>query len=427
LHFQPPPRMAFSRQKSAIFSALSFPPDFSALPSLGKLGPSSRSKFLTWMDQGNLSLYLLHQLERQAAEDRLPREFRVALAERLALNRLRTDEWLRDFHAISSTLSDHDVPHVAMKGFTMVPEFCPSFELRHQGDIDLLVRPDDLGRTQSALVGIGYTSRGMDPSNAFHLSGPGDERVSMNESVYRSGRVRNVELHIDLREGLGPVQLDYPGGQWQRAGKRNPPDTYLTLSRADMFVYQLFHAFKHAINSWIRPGWLYEIAYFIDLNRADAALWQEVINGSGDQPLLRNALGLVLDLVRRIFRVSIPEPLRSSMLDPLPSRIPLWNQHFGRSFVQSDFPGNKLYLFAQQQFIADPQTWRSHLRTSLFPFHKKPPFSEVRHAGEPQSFADRWNKLVFLQSRLTYHARTLATYPYHSLRWRLLQRFATRS
>lgn len=418
--------MSFRRYKSAIFSALSFPPDFSALAPLRKLSPSARSKFLTWMDRGNLSLYLLRQLEHHSAEDRLPREFHIALAERLALNRLRTDEWLRDFQVISAALSDHGVPHLAMKGFTLAPEFCPRFELRHQGDIDLLVQPHDLGRAQSALVAIGYTSRGMDLADALNLSGPGEERVSMAESVYRAGRVRKIELHVNLLEGLGPVQLDYPEGQWRRAAKRDPSDTYLTLSRADMFVYQLFHAFKHAINSWIRPGWLYEIAYFIDLNRGDAALWQEVIACSGDQSLLRDGLGLVLDLVTRMFGLTIPEPLRSFMLDPLPPRITLWNEHFGRSFVQSDFPGNKLYLFAQQQFISDPQTWRSHLHSSLFPFHKKPPFSEVRRAGEPQSLADRWNKLAFLHSRIVYHARTLAAYPYHSLRWRLLQRFAIR-
>jgi hypothetical protein len=418
--------MSFTPQKSAVFSALSFPPDFSGLSSIARLRPVAREEFLTWMDRGNLSLYLLAQLHRHAAQDRVPSSFLAELNARLAQNRLRTGEWLRDLQAVSAALARNGVPHVAMKGITLVPEFCPQFELRHQGDIDLLIQPDDAPRAQSALVAVGYTPRGMDHANALNLSGPGEERVSMTEPVYRAGRVRKIELHLDLLEGLGPVHLRYPEGQWQRASKRNPGDTYFTLSRADMFVYQLFHAFKHAINSWIRPGWLYEIAHFIDLNRADAALWQEVIACSGSQPLLRHALGLVLDLVMRLFRVSIPASLRFFMLDPLPQRITLWNEHFGRAFVQSDFPGNKLYLFLQQQFIADPQTWSRHLHSSLFPFHKRPPFSEVRHSGESQTFSDRWNKLAFLRSRIVYHARTLAAYPYHSLRWRLLQRFAAR-
>jgi len=379
------------------------------------------------MDRGNLSLYFLDQLNRHAAQDRLPPEFLDALNERLAQNRLRTEEWLRDFRAISAALAQSDIPHVALKGFTLVPEFCPRFELRHQGDIDLLIQPADADRAQSVLAAIDYTPRGMDRADALNLSGPGEERVSMSESVYRPGRVRKIELHLNLLEGLGPVRINYPEGQWQRATKRDSDDTYLTLSRADMFVYQLFHAFKHAINSWIRPGWLYEIAHFIDLHHADAALWQEVIDCSGHQTLFRDALGLILDLVQRMFHVSIHETLRTFMLDPLPPRISLWNEHFGRPFVLSDFPGNKFYLFVQQNFVTERRTWRTHLRATLLPLRKRPGFSELRRAEQAHTFADRWNKLAFLRSRIGYHARALATYPYHLLRWRLLQRFAGRA
>jgi len=146
--------MSFTRQKSAVFSALGFPPDFSGLSAIASLRPANRSKLLTWMDRGNLSLYFLDQLNRHAAQDRLPPEFLDALNERLAQNRLRTEEWLRDFRAISAALAQSDIPHVALKGFTLVPEFCPRFELRHQGDIDLLIQPADADRAQSVLAAL---------------------------------------------------------------------------------------------------------------------------------------------------------------------------------------------------------------------------------------------------------------------------------
>ena len=416
-----------SNQKLAALGALSAKPDYSLLSSLKRLGGADCARLLQWLDRGGLSLYFLSCVKEHGLARELSGEILSALEERLVRNHARTNELLADFRIISAALTEQHVPHVALKGFTLVPEFCPRFELRHQADLDLWIEPYRMPDALSALADHGFVAKGFGPDAAVTLAGPGDGRVSMNESVYRAGRVRRVELHVTLLEGLRPVDVQYPPGQWERTIPRSLGDlTFHSLSRPDMFVYQVFHAFKHVMNYWVRPAWLYEISHFLEVNESEDALWEDVCQSIGEDAGFRDALGLVLDLTRRVFRAPIPPSLRKVCLDSLPSRVTLWNEHFGEQFVLSEFYGDKVSLFVQEAFVSDPAVWRSHLRDRLLPVRSNPALSEIRGAALPQTLSDRWNKFALLRKKAAFHAKSLAAYPYHSLRWRLIQRSSAR-
>ena len=74
--------------------------------------------------------------------------------------------------------------------------------------------------------------------------GPGDERASLNESIYKPGRPRMLELHFSLAEDDLPFQVAYPPGQWERAVERRVGKiAFFSLAPADTFIFQAYHAF----------------------------------------------------------------------------------------------------------------------------------------------------------------------------------------
>jgi hypothetical protein len=414
-----------AQHKLAVFGALSVTPDYSRLSLLKKLRGANFAKFLRWLDRGGLSLYFLSRVKEGGMEKELPGAMLCVLEERLDLNRARTSELLEDFGIISEVLTASDVPHLALKGFTLAPEFCSRFELRHQADIDLWIEPDRLPEALSSLATREFVAHTFGPDSAVTLAGPGDRRVSMNESVYRKGRVRRVELHVTLLEGLSPVTAEYPAGQWERTRTRRLGDFgYRCLSRADMFVFQVFHAFKHVMNYWVRPSWLYEISHFLAVNESDDSLWEEVWGSIGEDPLFRDALGLVIDLTRRAFGCRIPPMLQQLCVEHLPARVALWNEHFGEQFVLAELYGDKASLFVQEEFVRDAAVWRAHVRTRLLPVRSNPALSEIRGPALPQSLSDRWNKISLLRMKAAFHLKSLARYSYQSVRWRVIQRAA---
>jgi hypothetical protein len=414
-----------SRHKLAVFGALSVAPNYSRLPSLKKLHGANFGKFLRWLDRGGLSLYFLSHVTEGGMEKELPDAILRALEESLRLNQARTDELLQDFRVISEVLTARDVPHVALKGFTLAPEFCSRFELRHQADIDLWIEPNRIPDALSALATREFVAQTFGPDSAVTLAGPGDGRVSVNESVYRPGRARRIELHAALAEDIGPVVMKYPAGQWERTRARRFGDIgYRCLCRPDMFVFQVFHAFKHVMKHWVRPSWLYEISHFLAVNEGDDSLWEEVCRSIGEDPLFRDALGLVIDLAQRSFGCRIPPILQQFCVDHLPARIALWNEHFGEQFVRAELYGDKASLFVQHGFVRDAAVWRAHVRKRLLPLSSNPALSEIRGPALPQSFSDRWNKISLLRMKAAFHLKCLARYPYQSVRWHWIQRGA---
>jgi len=414
-------RLAYKR---AVLAALEATPDFSQLEVFQRVGEADRSRILKWLDQSGLGLYLLFQLREASAESRLPPHFLEALEQRLEANRARTAEYLQDFRIICKTLTEGNVRFVALKGFTLVPDFCPRFELRHQADIDLWVQRDCLENAISQLARCGFTPRSNAGGHHISMAGRGEERVSLNESIYRPGRFRRLELHVSLLE-LIPVNMQYPGGQWQRARRHVFGDTsFFSLAPADMFIYQVYHAFKHLFSYWARPSWLYEIAHFLNSTHACYTLWSDVCNSIGENATLRDGIGLIVDLVGNLFSPRVSPILAAHCLRGLPREIILWNRYFGERVALSTPLGNKVALLIQKSFIKDPAAWSKHFWQRLFPLRSAQSdlvLTEI--CGKPlaPTLTDRWNQLRFTLQKARFHGTFLFAYPVHALRWRFLR------
>ena len=408
--------------KRAILAALRSTPDYSQLEVFRKFRKADLLKALRWLDQSGLSLYLLSRLHDDSAQHCLPPPLLDALEQRLKANRERTNEWLRDFQIISEALTEGNVRFVALKGFTLVPDFCPRFELRHQADIDLWVEHRCVEEALSHLAQRGFTPRTIGPGQHISLAGGGEERVSLDESIYRPGRFRRLELHGSLLENGIPIEMQYPTGQWERARHCVCGNiSFLSLALADMFVYQTYHAFKHLLCYWARPSWLYEIARFLELTHANDSLWTDVCDSIGENATLRDGVGMIVHLVEQLFSPRMSSILAARCLRRLPPEITVWNRYFGESVVFSSPMGNKVALLMQRRFITDPAVWSQHFWRRLLPFRTDLALTEICGKMLVPTFADRWNQVRLTFRKAWFHVISLFTYSFHALRWRFLR------
>lgn len=414
--------MLSSRHKRAVLSALRMVPDHTQLAVFRKLREADCVKLLQWLDQSGLSFYLLSRLYEDSAQNCLPQSLLRGLEQRLQLNRARTSEWLRDFELITESLGKANIPCIALKGLTLVPEYCPRFELRHQADIDLWLDRGRLDEVLSCLAPCSFTPRSIPSQNQMSLETPGDISASLHDSIYKPGRARELELHFSLLEHHFPVYVAYPSGQWERAVPRRHGNlSFLSLAPADLFLYQAYHAFKHVLGYWARASWLYELARFLDTNHDRDSLWREVCKSVGENIILREGVGLVIDLAQQLFAPRISPVLAAHCINGLPAEITGWNRHFGERIVFAGPLGDKAALLIQKHFIRDRAVWSQHFRRRLFPVLSKPQLPRGSAETAAPTIADRRKQLGFLLLTLRFHAKFLLLYPFDHLRLRFLK------
>src|SRR5438046_2472712 len=81
----------------------------------------------------------------------LPAPIRDHLRRNRASNRRRIAEMKTEFGSLNCRFKAAGVDYVVLKGFTLIPDFCPDASLRSQYDYDYLVRPESVGLAQRTL------------------------------------------------------------------------------------------------------------------------------------------------------------------------------------------------------------------------------------------------------------------------------------
>src|SRR5580700_5606306 len=142
--------------KRAILAVLKPKSDLAPIEVLRNGDRTATKKLLLWLDQSGLALYFFDRLQREKALDLVSTDLRQAFEQRTQQNRLRMHQMLSEFSNLNQSFGNHGVRYSAMKGFTLVPEYCPDPSLRHQTDFDFLIAPESAKDASGALVSCGY-------------------------------------------------------------------------------------------------------------------------------------------------------------------------------------------------------------------------------------------------------------------------------
>jgi Uncharacterised nucleotidyltransferase len=196
-------------------------------------------------------------------EGLIPEDLRHALAEHLGDNRDRIGVLVTALFELLDALSGQGVTAVPFKGPALASLALGDPALRRAGDLDLLVRREDIDRTWSVLEALGYregsefeTGR---PMNAAERRG---HLRYQCEYAFLRGRDRAmIEPHWAITPAMLAVDLDY-ARIWQRVGTieiagRSVP----ALALEDLLLVLCIHGSKH---EWTRLQWIADIAALVE-------------------------------------------------------------------------------------------------------------------------------------------------------------------
>jgi Uncharacterised nucleotidyltransferase len=405
--------------KRAVLAALGFQADFSGLGTFPPLESENGQRLLRWLDQSGLSLVLLRRLQTSEVTPSVSAEWRHALAQRLARNVLRMHDMLEEFKRVNDAFRAYGITAVALKGFTLAPDFCEDLSLRHQTDLDFLVHQDSVTSAADALQDCGYSTPRLNKTGETCFLTPLQHIPTAKDDLYAFQHHRQVDLHTSIWEQSPWIHIEAPQDCLGQAHIQNIYGIdFLGLSLADKFILQVFHAFKHSFRSWIRPSWLLEIARCMELHQDDTALWTRIIERAGSTGLTKYIFAFVLELVTRLFRTPIPAQLQGWTKETTSLAVRAWLDAFAVDWAISDWPGSLTNLLLAAEFIPERSLRIQYCRSRLFPRKSHASMGAVVTSSRNMFLKLQTTRLSYLVHRAAIHLKDMASLPMQHLRWK---------
>jgi len=265
--------------------------------------------------------------------DALPTELRAALADHLLDNRERNVLLVNALFELLDALRSRDIVALPFKGQTLAALANGDSTLRRAGDLDVLLRPDDLAEAWKALESLGYRELteaeiGRPMNAAEHA---GYLRYQCEYAFLRRSDGIVVEPHWAIAPTTMAIDLDYERF-WSRAATVVVNGrSLLTLGLADLLLVLCVHGSKH---EWARLQWICDVAALTERQpELDLAAILEEARSRG----LARMLLLGLGLAQRMLGARMPAAIVQSLeADPAAAHL--------------------IERIAQRLFLGDPET-----------------------------------------------------------------------
>lgn len=145
-----------------------------------------------------------------------------------------------------SALESEDVPVIGLKGIFLLENIYNNIAARALGDIDIMVKKEDLQVAINILINLGYTME-------TYFS-PIDQNTDIKHvSPMKNADGLSVEIHWTILNEEEPFAID-PDGLWDRAVPVNIAGVdVLALSPEDLVLHLCLHfAYQHHLNLGLR-------------------------------------------------------------------------------------------------------------------------------------------------------------------------------
>ena len=390
------------------------------------LNRSEWEQTLAWMDLSGLTLYFRQNLIATNAFRLLPSPVSEGLDRCDEDNRNRVSAMAEEFKILNKLFEDAGVEHAVLKGFALVPDYCPDPGLRTQYDYDYLVRRSSVEQVERVLLNAGYRRKNPANEHPFVYGRAPSAPPAMEKSLglYSSRLERSIEIHSQLWDSIEEkISIDPPDGLLDRALRRRWQDLEsLALNDEDGLAYQVLHAFRHILRNWCRLSIFLEIAHFMNRRFSDAAFWERFGERISNVRWLPEASGVVLSLANKLFGAPIPSCITGLTRSSLSPVLDLWVERYGRKSALDNFRNDKYCLFLHREFVDDPSDWAQVRQRRLFPMHCPHRLPAAIHRRGSSTLGKLWMESLHTISRIKFHASADLRYACEVPRWRWLRK-----
>jgi hypothetical protein len=418
----------------AIVEFLGFSPNSETREAFEVFTAADWENVLRWMDDAGLTFYFLQKIRTTNVASKLPAWVRSRIETNLAANQERTAALANKFDCLNRSFGEAGIRYAVLKGFSLVPDFCPRASLRHQSDFDYLVDEKSLNAARRIVVEAGYVAKDSRSNQESIFISPGTELPSRGGRQYSAQAPHAVELHLDVWDGDFHQLPGIPkmfsvertiSHQWNGL-------IFSALDDRDAFLLQVLHASHHLFTQWIRMSCLFEIAYFLKNRSTDVELWEGVHERVGKNLVLREFIVVVTELAAKLFDAPIPAAVQI-WGEEIRSGPRVWIENYSRHWAFSDvpvyqfnlFPTSKLVLFLQQQYRDKKQDAGSTVdRVSPSRFAR---LTTAIRKNPRLIVSANWWKRQLLVRRLIFNALAMLRYLCEVPRWLWLTRVRMRS
>ena len=267
-------------------------------------------------------------------------------------NLLLTGELIK----LQTLFQSHNIPIVPFKGPLLAACFYGSIGLRQFGDLDLLVRKQDVIKARELLISARYIPRYnlAVTQQAMLIEGKCEEPFDRDDN----------ESMVDLHWAVVPTRFAFAPdtvSMWERLEHVSLNGVeFLTVSPEDLVMLLCVHGAKHA---WERLSWICDLA---ELIRARPGLnWEFIIKVASEncgERILFLGLFLVKDLLGASLPAEILQRARDdSLVKPLAEKV--YSNLFRRVGKQISVPERDLFYLQTMTRISDrAQLCLDHIR-----------------------------------------------------------------
>lgn len=211
-----------------------------------------------------------------------------------------------ELQQVLTAITEAHLPVMVLKGADLASTIYPRPELRHYGDVDLMVKPADLAAVIAILERLGYHYH-----QEYRFETISKQRAAF---VY----VREVslgflvfEIHISPHHNEFGIAFD-TDSIWNRARPITVAGVAVQgMGLADLFLYLCWHYRSHA---FYRLIWLYDIAVL--LLRCSNQLDWPLIQRLAQQQGLKATAYYCLQWCQQVFAVPLPDALQLEQFKP---------------------------------------------------------------------------------------------------------------
>ncbi|HLV87150.1 MAG TPA: nucleotidyltransferase family protein [Candidatus Sulfotelmatobacter sp.] len=282
----------------------------------------------------------------------------------------------RELIRITQHLSDHNIESLPYKGLALAELLYGDIALRQAGDIDLLLRPEDLPRAVSALAAIDYVQH-----SGFSAAEQKAYRKSGYEYAFDGPAGRNIlEVQWAFQPRFYAVEFDLDAVFERAIGITVAGHRMRTPSLEDHLLTLSVHAAKHM---WGRLIWLCDIARLAARPDLD---WNWTLPQARELGVTR-ILAVSLMLANQLLGTAIPAPAQASLARDrsvktigaeIRSSIGSGHSFDVESFAYFRLMGqlrerkaDRLRFFSRLALTPGPSEWQSiRLPTVLFPLYR---------------------------------------------------------